>query len=46
MELGGRSVGDFGKRLKDKVGEDDIGGAAAEMAYRFFLALFPFFLFL
>ncbi|HXG36179.1 MAG TPA: YihY/virulence factor BrkB family protein [Dehalococcoidia bacterium] len=28
-----------------KVSEDDIGGLAAEMTYRFFLALFPFLIF-
>jgi membrane protein len=28
------------------VGDDDLGGLAAELAYRFFLALFPFFIFL
>lgn len=37
---------DSGKRLVRKVGRDDISGAAAELAYRFFLALFPFFIFL
>ena len=36
----------YGKRLIEKIGEDDVNGAAAEMAYRFFLALFPFFIFL
>jgi len=34
------------KRLLQKVRQDDISGAAAELAYRFFLALFPFFIFL
>jgi membrane protein len=33
------------KRLWKEVGNDDLSGAAAEMAYRFFLALFPFFIF-
>jgi membrane protein len=37
---------EVGKRLKDKVSEADITGHAAEMAYRFFLAIFPFFIFL
>ncbi len=36
----------YGMRLIEKIGEDDVNGAAAEMAYRFFLALFPFFIFL
>ena len=36
----------LGKRLKDEVSEDDLSGAAAELAYRFFLALFPFLIFL
>ena len=36
----------YGRRLVEKIGEDDVNGAAAEMAYRFFLALFPFFIFL
>jgi membrane protein len=35
-----------GKLLFDKVGKDDVSGAAAELAYRFFLAMFPFFIFL
>jgi membrane protein len=34
------------KRLHEKVKEDDILGAAAELAFRFFLALFPFFIFI
>src|SRR5436853_616704 len=34
------------RKLQAKVGQDDISGAAAEMAYRFFLAIFPPFLFL
>jgi membrane protein len=36
----------FGKRIFKEVGEDDLSGAAGELAYRFFLALFPFFIFL
>lgn len=36
----------YGKRVFKEIGEDDLSGAAAELAYRFFLALFPFFLFL
>jgi membrane protein len=36
----------YGKRVFKEVGEDDLSGAAGELAYRFFLALFPFFIFL
>jgi membrane protein len=46
MESVSRSLYAYGKRLIEKIGEDDVNGAAAEMAYRFFLALFPFFIFL
>jgi membrane protein len=35
-----------GKQLAQEVSEDDIGTQAAALAYRFFLALFPFFIFL
>lgn len=35
-----------GKRLIKEIGDDDVSGAAAEMSYRFFLALFPFLLLL
>jgi membrane protein len=35
-----------GKRLFKEVGEDDLSGLAAELAYRLLLALFPFFIFL
>ena len=38
--------GRFTKRLIKEIGEDDISGRAAELAYRFFLSLFPFFIFL
>ncbi|MGD0764860.1 MAG: YihY/virulence factor BrkB family protein [Dehalococcoidia bacterium] len=34
------------RALAKRVGDDDLGGLAAELAYRFFLALFPFFIFL
>ncbi len=33
-------------RLVHEIGDDDVSGAAAELAYRFTLALFPFFIFL
>jgi membrane protein len=35
-----------GKRLFKEVGEDDLSGLAAELAYRLLMALFPFFIFL
>ena len=41
-----QAVVSVGKRVVKEVGEDDLSGAAAELAYRFFLALFPFFIFL
>jgi membrane protein len=37
---------DYGKRLYTETKEDDISGAAAELSYRFFLALFPLLLFI
>ena len=46
MSIDRKQIIDFGKRLKNEVSEDDVSGAAAELAYRFFLALFPFFIFL
>src|SRR3954470_4137732 len=33
-------------KLWKEVGEDDLGDAAAALAYKLFLALFPFFIFL
>ncbi len=36
----------FGKELFRSVGKHDISGLACELAYRFFLSLFPFFIFL
>lgn len=35
-----------GKRLVKEIGDDDVSGLAAEMAYRLLLAMFPFFIFL
>jgi membrane protein len=46
MKLGGASLWFLAKRLIKEAGDDDLSGAAAELAYRFFLALFPFFIFL
>ncbi len=39
-------VVDTGKKLFKEIGDDDISGLAAELAYRMLLALFPFFIFL
>lgn len=36
----------FCRKLVTQIGEDDLSGRAAEMAYKFFLALFPFMIFL
>ena len=36
----------FAVKLFKEVGEDDLSGAASELAYKFFLALFPFFIFI
>jgi membrane protein len=46
LKIGGVSVFATAKRLIKEIGSNDLSGAAAEMAYRFFLALFPFFLFI
>jgi membrane protein len=37
---------DLGKRLLDQANKDDVPGLSAELAYRTFLELFPFFIFL
>ncbi|MEP6870378.1 MAG: YihY/virulence factor BrkB family protein [Anaerolineaceae bacterium] len=46
MTVGGVDLVPFGKRLAKECSKDDISGLAAELSYRFFLALFPFFIFL
>jgi membrane protein len=47
MRIGKVDVKQFGERLISHVfEEDDVLGLSAELAYRFFLALFPFFIFL
>lgn len=46
IKIRGTDLFDLGKRLVEHVGGDDVSGLAAEMAYRFFLAIFPFFIFL
>lgn len=46
MKVGGVDLVPFGKRVAKEFSEDDISGLAAELSYRFFLALFPFFIFL
>src|SRR3954462_8657262 len=35
-----------GLKLFKEIGHDDLSGAASELAYKFFLALFPFLIFL
>lgn len=39
-------VFDTAKKLFKEIGDDDVSGLAAELAYRMLLALFPFFIFL
>ena len=46
MTVGGVDLVPFGKRVFKEFSGDDISGLAAELSYRFFLALFPFFIFL
>lgn len=40
-KLGGLSAGQLAKRVGKQISEDDVFGRAAELAYYFFLALFP-----
>jgi len=46
MTVGGIDLVPFAKKAVKEFGADDIGGLAAELSYRYFLALFPFFIFL
>ena len=46
MKLGNVQLWTTLKQLVHEVQSDDVAGLSAELAYRFFLALFPFFLFL
>lgn len=46
MRVGKLDVVHVAKRLYEEARDNDLSGAAAELAYRFFLALFPFFIFL
>ncbi len=46
MTVGGVDLVPYGKRVAKEFSADDISGLAAELSYRFFLALFPFFIFL
>ncbi len=46
MQIGEVELVSFGKNTLKRVGEDDVGGLSAEMAYHFFLSIFPFFIFL
>jgi len=41
-----RALGDGSRRLFEQARQDDVAGMAAEIAYRSFLELFPFFIFL
>ena len=43
-KLGGLSVKDLGRRVIHEIQEDDCWGRAAQLAYYFLFALFPFFL--
>lgn len=45
-ELGGLSVSQLGKRVWNSMDDDDVFGHSAELAYYFFLALFPLLFFL
>jgi membrane protein len=40
-QFGGVSFGELGSRVGKRIAKDDIGGRSAELAYYFFLALFP-----
>ena len=46
MTVGGVDLLPFGKRVAKEFSADDVSGLAAELSYRYFLALFPFFIFL
>ncbi|MBI2767491.1 MAG: YihY/virulence factor BrkB family protein [Chloroflexi bacterium] len=46
VSVGGVDLAATGKKFLHEFREDDLSGLAAELAYRFFLALFPFLLFL
>lgn len=46
FSLAGLSTRELAKRVGKAIGEDDIFGRAAQLAYYFFLALFPLLLFL
>jgi membrane protein len=43
--LGGLKARELGQRVRKAIGEDDVFGRAAQLAYYFFLALFPLLLF-
>ncbi len=46
FNLGGLSGKELGKRVVNSMGEDDVTGRAGELAYFFFLAIFPGLIFL
>jgi membrane protein len=47
MQIGGRDIGliDLAKRVGEHVSRDNVSILATALAYRFFLAMFPFFIF-
>src|SRR5690606_21229653 len=46
MRVGNLDVIEFGKDVYREFKDDDVTGIAAELTYRFFLAIFPFIIFL
>lgn len=46
LTVGTYDLVDIGRRLAAQIKRDDVAGLAAELSYRFFFALFPFFIFL
>jgi membrane protein len=46
MTIAGMGPTDFAKKTFHEFSKDDVSGLAAELSYRFFLALFPFLIFL
>ena len=46
LTVGGVDLFEVARQLKTQIDRDDVPGLAAELSYRFFLALFPFFVFI
>ncbi|HKQ29876.1 MAG TPA: YihY/virulence factor BrkB family protein [Burkholderiales bacterium] len=46
FDLGGLTVRELARRVIREMGEDEVSGYAAQLAYYFLFALFPFFIFL